>query len=221
MNFSDLIAKGTEYLDVYCERSYPGFLAEPWNFFSNAGFLWVGMWQIKRSQKPMPKFLGVLSILVGLGSALFHSLATRWAQLADIIPIFCLIMSFFLYYQIRILKWSLLQTFFGSTFVVILTLLGIKFLHFPEINGSEGYLGTLLTLGILAFWERHEVHHWIFRAFVLFFFSLIARSIDHYFCPGFQTGTHFVWHILNALVIGCGFKSLDMPRLGLRPQHKS
>lgn len=220
MNFSDLVAKSMEYLDLYCERNHPGFLAEPWNLFSNVALLIVGWWQIKRSQKPVPKILGVIAILVGIGSGLFHSLASRWAQLADIIPIFCLIMGFFFYYQIRVLKWTKSQAALGMCGVILVSFMGIKIFRVPELNGSEGYLGAWLILGILAYWERHEVHNWMLRAFILFFFSLLARSLDHYLCSVFPIGTHFIWHILNAIVIGCGFKSLDMPRLGLRPQVK-
>jgi hypothetical protein len=41
----------------------------------------------------------------------------------------------------------------------------------------------------------------LFLAAGLFALSLAFRVVDLPICPAFPTGTHFVWHLLNALVL--------------------
>jgi hypothetical protein len=36
----------------------------------------------------------------------------------------------------------------------------------------------------------------------VFCVSLIFRAIDPAVCPSFPIGTHFLWHVLNGLMVG-------------------
>src|SRR5215472_12061663 len=81
-------------VDNYCERTSAALGAEPVNALTNVAFLiaaWAA-WRL-RSKHPNPAADGILNILiamiavVGIGSFLFHTVATRWAEWGDVIPI--------------------------------------------------------------------------------------------------------------------------------------
>ncbi|HRD75938.1 MAG TPA: ceramidase domain-containing protein, partial [Hyphomicrobiaceae bacterium] len=80
----------------YCERGLdPAFWAEPVNALTNVAFIAVGGAAIlSASALPvaarvrwLPMALGALVVVIGIGSFLFHTFATRIAKLADVIPI--------------------------------------------------------------------------------------------------------------------------------------
>ena len=73
------------YIDLYCERLAPGLFGEPANALSNAAFF-AAAWLLAREARrlgawrPDIVLLVALTVLVGLGSTVFHTLATTWAQ---------------------------------------------------------------------------------------------------------------------------------------------
>jgi hypothetical protein len=77
---------------AYCERGLdPAFWAEPLNALSNAAFLIAAWWAWRtwrQSLQAGQAELGLVALLavIGAGSFLFHTFATRWAALADVIP---------------------------------------------------------------------------------------------------------------------------------------
>ena len=78
---------------IYCERLGPGLLAEPFNAVSNGSFLiaaWAA-WTLARGTGGLSAGLRVLIALaasVGIGSGLWHTLATPWAirAVAAVLP---------------------------------------------------------------------------------------------------------------------------------------
>src|SRR5258708_14078628 len=92
-------------IDLYCERTDASFWAEPANVLSNAAFLigaaaglWLGRIQSEshRSRDWPALALIVVVVAVGIGSFVFHTLATRGAVLADVIPIAVFIYGYLL-----------------------------------------------------------------------------------------------------------------------------
>ena len=78
----------TAAVDAYCERVGPAFWAEPVNALTNAAFLVAAFWALRQwKRQPLRDGATLVLILVvalvGIGSFLFHTLATRWAGLAD------------------------------------------------------------------------------------------------------------------------------------------
>ena len=77
---------------IYCERLGPGLLAEPFNAVSNGSFLiaaWAA-WSLARGTGGLSAGLRVLIALaasVAIGSGLWHTLATPWAMILDVVPI--------------------------------------------------------------------------------------------------------------------------------------
>src|SRR3546814_1971004 len=84
-----------DFIDLYCERVGPGLWAEPLNLVTNLAFILAGVLLVVALRRAEPAVrrdpaiigLAVLVLVVGIGSGLFHSFATRWAALAAVIPI--------------------------------------------------------------------------------------------------------------------------------------
>ena len=83
----------TEQIFNYCERGHnPAFWAEPFNAASNGAFVIVAaaaaiVWARQPTGArglPEAALIG-LTGLIGVGSFLFHTLATRWSTLADVV----------------------------------------------------------------------------------------------------------------------------------------
>lgn len=219
MNFPEILTfYPQKYIDLYCERVEPGILGEPFNLFTNLIFIVIGIWQWRRSRRSAEQALGALTVAVGVGSAIFHSFATAWAQLCDIIPIGILIFFYFYYYQVRILSWRWWQAWLGLFSVAAISTLSILAFRSPIFNGSEAYFGVLFGLAFLAYKERNEVRGWLFRAFLLFVLAITARMIDAPLCSTFVVGTHFFWHLGCAGAITCAFKALKIPHFAYQPK---
>src|SRR5260370_31795493 len=92
-------------IDLYCERTDASFWAEPANAVSNAAFLCayvaaLSLWP-RQSGSPCARDWPALALIgvvaaVGIGSFVFHTLATRGAVLADVIPIAVFIYGYLL-----------------------------------------------------------------------------------------------------------------------------
>ena len=79
-------------IDLYCERLEPGLWAEPLNALTNLAFLaaaWASWSMVRHSATRSGEvtLLLVLMVAIGIGSGLFHTFATTWARLFDVVPI--------------------------------------------------------------------------------------------------------------------------------------
>jgi Ceramidase len=206
-------------------------LAEPFNAASNAAFLLaalVALWLLLRRPKQDRSadhyLLIVLVFLIGLGSLAFHLLATQGTELADVIPIDVFMLVYLGFALNRLLGvppgWTVL-TLIGFAAIVGLTM-QVKCwgggIGFPDasvigarecLNGSLVYvpaLGAMAVIGGLL-WERgHPAGPLVLWAALIFALSVTFRSLDLALCDayaieGHKVGTHFVWHLLNGLVL--------------------
>lgn len=183
------------YLDGYCERLAPGLWGEPLNSLSNLAFLVAAILVWRQAPPKSPgRTLAVLIGLVFLGSTAFHLLANRWSAAADT----GFILVFVLYYAA-----VFPNLFFGVSRKV--SWLGVPvFLAFTTAVAAAGgglYLSALIGLVIFAVILKGE-HRWRFAvAAAVFGVSLSFRTADHAVCGNFPAGTHFLWHLLNGLVL--------------------
>ncbi|MEG4207359.1 hypothetical protein QUA20_25970 [Microcoleus sp. Pol7_A1] len=98
-----------DYIDLYCERLIPGLWSEPLNAISNVSFIiaaWA-IWQLaQRHHKISPGIwiLIALATSIGIGSFLFHTFATRWANLLKVIPILLFQLGFIWLYSRRVVR---------------------------------------------------------------------------------------------------------------------
>ena len=205
-------------IDLYCERTDPGFWSEPANALSNAAFLLAAavLWHRAGAARPPQagdahaahaardaRVLAALLGLIGAGSFLFHTLATVWAAWLDQGAIALYIYAFLWLFLARIAAlpwWGALGGL--GVFAVASRALTAPFPP-GSLNGSYAYLPALLALGLLAAdaWRRGNAGAARLAAAAgVFVVAIGFRSVDLALCEAWPLGTHFVWHCLIALV---------------------
>jgi hypothetical protein len=198
-----------EVVRAYCERGGPGWFAEPLNAITNLAFLVAAagaLWRLRRPPLPLRRawdvlVAAVLLVAVAAGSTIWHTLARPWAELADAIPIFVL-MTFLLEATMRrVLR--LPPVWRMSALLVFLAANALVAARVPPqlLHGSLFYAPGWLALGALALAAPVRAREALVTAWVLFSFSLVMRTIDLPLCQGMPVGTHFLWHVINALVL--------------------
>ena len=193
-------------IDLYCERTDASFWAEPANALTNGAFLIAAaaafwLWRRAGSRDWPALALIVVVVAVGLGSFAFHTLATRGAVLADVIPIAIFIYGYLLLALRRFVGLSAAV----SVAIVAVYAVGAQALSWLAppyaLNGSIGYLPPLVALIVVARAARGPVRRGLELAVMIFTVSLALRTIDLAACGTFPLGTHFSWHLLNAVVL--------------------
>ena len=194
-------------IDIYCERTDPSFWAEPVNALTNVAFLiaaFVAFVQWRRAgNRDWPvALLIVLVALIGIGSFIFHTVATQGAQLFDTVPIAVFIYGYLFFALRRFIGLKAMAA--GASLIVFAAFSFAEALLVPQraLNGSHAYLPALaatLLIGMLV-WRR-PAGRLILAAGGTLAVSLVFRSIDSAVCPAFPLGTHFLWHLLNAVVL--------------------
>jgi hypothetical protein len=206
-------------------------LAEPINAVSNAAFLLAAlvglqlvMWRPPEERSPDLFLLPVLVLFIGLGSLAFHLYADQGTALADVLPI-----SVFMLVYLGFALNRFLGVPPGFTVLLVIGFAAIMAMTGqvrcweggigipgPEIqsakpclNGSIFYLPALIALiivGLFAEERRHRAAPYLLWAAAIFAVSITLRSLDLALCDqvlieGRKVGTHFAWHVLNALTL--------------------
>jgi hypothetical protein len=201
-------------IDPYCERYGPELLAEPINAFTNLAFLvaaWA-VWRLARHHKSLNAETWALitfSVMIGIGSTLFHTFATNWSQILDIVSILLFQLIFIWLYLRRIvgIHSGIVTVATASFLAIVLFASGFS----EMLNGSLLYVPAILVLlgfSIYHFRQCRYERGALFTATGVFILALIFRSIDTAVCPGFPIGTHFLWHILVAVVLYLSTRAL-------------
>jgi len=194
-------------IDLYCERLGSGIWAEPVNAATNLAFL-LAAWLAWRTAKRARVLSVDLRVLIGLiaciavGSGLFHTLATTWARVLDEVPILLFQLAFVWIYCRRIIGMRPIHVA-----GIILAYLAAAFWarQFPHLlNGSLTYapaFSVLILLGGYHYGTARCGRTLLLWASLLFLASLGFRTADAAVCPYFPLGTHFLWHVLNAVLL--------------------
>ena len=223
----------TEYVFRYCERGFdPGFWAEPVNALSNAAFLVVAALAAARMARPLPSGAAardslavrlihpmiVLVALIGAGSFLFHVMATRWAQLANVLPIGAFIVLYLIFALRCLAGLAMPKVLLGVAALVAAFAVSLAFCPSAVsgapggpacLNGTLGYapaLAALLVVAVLLRRRSHPAAGRLLLATAVLSLSMAMRTIDLDRCnvlslAGRPLGSHFLWHLLNALVL--------------------
>jgi hypothetical protein len=194
-------------VDGYCERLGPGLWAEPLNLVSNLAFLlaaaWV--WPLTRGHA-LARGLAVILALIGLGSALFHSFANRLSGLADVLPILVFVLLYIFAASRNLLglkPWAAALTVLAFFPFAALTLPLFQ-RAMPWLGSSTGYAPIPLLMLIYAALLGRSSPSAARRMAVgaaLLILSLTLRSLDLPACQSLPYGTHFLWHLLNAVLL--------------------
>ncbi|MDX2259501.1 MAG: ceramidase domain-containing protein [Hyphomicrobiaceae bacterium] len=206
---------------AYCERGWnPAFWAEPLNAVSNAAFLIAAVaalvvWlrQPGTARGVVELALILLVAAIGIGSFLFHTLATRWSAVADTAPIAIFMLAYVVYALRRLvgLPWIAVGAGLGVFLAALWQASGVRCQGGGLcLGGSVAYLPALGALALVTLAlaiRRSAAALTVGAAGLAFAASLTFRTLDRQLCP--QTfvpnlgtiGTHFLWHCLNAVVL--------------------
>ncbi len=199
----------TASIDIYCERTDPSFWSEPLNAASNAAFLIAALaalvlWR-RSSARDWPALALILVLTaIGIGSFLFHTFADRWSILADVIPITIFIYVYFFFAMRRFFGFGLAVSLVLTAMFLVISIVIDRAVPSNVLNGSVGYLPALfviLLVGALILRRRPDIGRPVLIAGVVFLVSVTFRSIDMAVCESFPIGTHYAWHVLNAVTL--------------------
>ena len=196
----------TAQFDNYCERTDLLYWSEPINAVTNAAFVIAAIWMWRRcAALPMAKVLCVILFLIGIGSYLFHTHATRWAATADVLPIGLFILTYLFLASRDFLglpNWAAaLATagFVPYAYVLVPILDGIPFL---KISNFYWTVPLLLLVYAIPVWRRSaQTARGMIYGALLLAVSITIRSMDESLCQRWPIGTHFMWHVLNACML--------------------
>lgn len=192
---------------IFCERQLCGFIVEPANTWSNIGYLIVAI-LILQSRHTGTRARGRFfwsTLVLFIGSTLFHLSGTFWGKFLDVGAMFCLSMAILttsLERRYKIEKQNGIIIFVGG---IILSLI---YLYFVKLGlflfGAQLAVSTLLEKeNVKKFWKS-----------LLFFglaFSFWILDVKRFWCNPdnhFISG-HALWHLLAAAAIWMFFKSYE------------
>ncbi len=214
----------------YCERGIdPGLWAEPLNAISNAAFVVVGMLALAQfsaaprgtAHRRAGLCLAAIVVAIGVGSFLFHTFATQWAQVADTAPI-GLFMVAYLGFALRVflgLSWPMTVVGLAAFIMAMWAVAGLDCGWLAAgvrggspgrcFNGTLGYapaLAALAAVGGMLLWRAQAPAGKLLAATAVLAISMALRTIDLEICDatrvaGHVIGTHFLWHALNAVAL--------------------
>ncbi|WIX86714.1 hypothetical protein [Amycolatopsis sp. DG1A-15b] len=186
----------TDYVDGYCERVAPGLWGEPLNSLSNLAFLVAAVlvWRLAKGDRTGRVLAGLIGF-VFVASTVFHLLATRWAAVADSVAILGFMLVCAVVFARR--YWSPRHAWLAAPAFLALTVV-------TALLGGGLYLGALIGLAafaaVLAFARDAYWTHFAVAGAV-FALSLSLRALDRDVCGYVPVGTHFLWHLLNGVVL--------------------
>ena len=186
-------------IDLYCERTSVGIWDEPLGLVTNAAFL-VAAFLLSRitTQSVASRMLIGWLAAIGIGSGLFHAFANRETLLMDVIPIQGFILTAIWVLYLRHLRWPM----WSVVMLVIVFIVTSGLIPSGILNGSMAYVPAWMLL-VIAAWlhPQGNARTPLIFASLLFPVSLGFRSIDQLVCDTLPMGTHFLWHLCNAIVL--------------------
>jgi len=197
--------------DDYCERTDFTFWSEPLNAITNLSFLIAALILLRLTRdmgagRGMARTLSWILFVLAFGSFAFHTFATGWAMLADVLPIaaFVLVYAFAIgrdFMGLSVVKALLIVV----AFIGFTVLSGPLFAAVPHVGGTAGYLPIPTFLLGLIIWvgTRYPATAGALAVGLgMMVVSLIFRTIDLPLCGAWPHGTHFLWHTINGIMLG-------------------
>lgn len=196
-------------IDGYCERLTSAYWAEPINAVTNAAFLIAAfiMWRRVRGHgMPLAVALVITLAVIGVGSYLFHTHAQVWAAMADVAPILLYILVYIFAINRDVWHMQPVYALIGTVLFVPYAAATIPLFQFiPGLGGSSAYAPVPLLILIYAFLLRNrapETARGLAIGAGILIASITFRALDEPLCAQLPLGTHFMWHILNATMLG-------------------
>ena len=214
-------------IDIYCERLDATYWAEPVNAVSNAAFLIAAFVMFRRMNGmriPLGNALVAILTAIGIGSFLFHTHATTWASLTDVVPIGLFILLYLFIANREFAEFPALVSLAG-TLLFIPYAAGVTMLAdlLPFFPISNFYWSVPILLFSYAFALRKKIPETAKGMAVggaILSLSITIRSLDMPICDAFPLGIHFIWHCLNGLMLGWMIEVYRRHRLAASLQQR-
>ena len=193
-------------IDIYCERLDIGIWAEPINAVTNVAFILASIFMWLRCKNLVEgRVLSFLLFSIGCGSFLFHTFAQTWAAILDVAAILIFILTYIFIANRSFLAWSKMVSLIGVILFFPYQLLLANILSNIQFFGSSvQYIPVAILIfiysGLLRKTEPNLSRGLLIGAAILCL-SIVFRIIDEPLCSILSVGTHFVWHILNAIML--------------------
>jgi hypothetical protein len=201
-------------IDIYCERTSAVFWAEPLNAISNLSFILAGAALLilyrhhDRGVQRIPFDSAALIFMVfviGVGSFLFHTFANTWSMMMDVGPI--LVYQLFLlgFYARRVIGLNRYRTgmillgfiVLGQTMKSIFPEETLEWV--PDVRPGLSSFCSGMAFFMLATHQKERFL--LLGAAGVFLVSLTFRSVDMTVCPALPVGVHYMWHLLNGILL--------------------
>jgi hypothetical protein len=201
-------------VDIYCERTDPTWWAEPINALTNLAFVIAGLALLGRKDQIAIR-LGIMIVLIGAASFLFHTFANRLTGLLDVLFIGLFLVTYAWVWAREVARWPLYAEALSVLALILLIILATTLTeplraHYAWLP-SGMYVGAwlyLVALGVIHQSKAWPGETWLWSAVILFVVSLTARQLDQPWCEH-TGGTHWLWHILNACVLYGSVRALS------------
>lgn len=195
-----------EAVDGYCERIDASFWSEPLNAITNIFFLVAAVWVLRREGlNSTARILALILGMIGVASFLFHSFAQAWAGALDVL--------FILFFTLLYL-FAASKDFMGAprSIALIITLgyfpfsIVVDWLTLPLtfLGSTRIYMPMLILIilfSLLLYKRLPIVSRGLAVGAFILIISMLARILDVPLCQKIPLGTHFVWHVLNAVML--------------------
>lgn len=193
-------------IDGYCERTDFTYWSEPLNAVTNLAFIVAALIFWRRSVGvPMARVLSAILFVIGVGSYLFHTHATVWAAVADVLPIGLFIILYLFAVNRDIVPMGHWYAVFATALFIPYAAVLVPILNqFPFVRISNFYWTVPILLGLYALFlrKRPEITQGFLIGAGVLCLSIIIRSLDEILCDLIPIGTHFMWHVLNGVMLG-------------------
>ena len=195
-----------EAVDGYCERIDASFWSEPLNALTNIFFLVAAVWVLRREGlNSTARILALILGMIGVASFLFHSFAQAWAGALDVL--------FILFFTLLYL-FAASKDFMGAprSIALVITLgyfpfsIIVDWLTLPLtfLGSTRIYMPMLILIilfSLLLYKRLPIVSRGLAVGAFILVISMLARILDVPLCQKIPLGTHFVWHVLNAVML--------------------
>lgn len=191
---------------IYAEQPLWGGYFEPVNTLTNV-FFFIAAWCIWRHMNrygirtPAARAYLALVVCIGAGSTAWHIHQTPLTGLLDVGPILLLIVLA-VYRYVRLLvvgRWRA-----GAVSAALVALIPASGWLLARLGIGGGWYAVLAPLAVLAGMIAARGGRSRGRMLLplgVFCLSLTLRQLDHAAATLIPFGTHFLWHLLNSVVL--------------------
>ncbi len=199
----------SQHSDFYCERVNESVLGEPFNSISSIAFLIAAIaayYPIRKQKLCVTHVLCAALVLIFITSVLIHTTAQTWSLILDAGSIL-FFFAIYLFASIRDLLnvYPVIAATISICFSMVIA--AISFLiptKIPSVGFTVAYFPFPCLLVLIAstafFFNKSKPAIKLIFGAAAFCIALVLRWIDISVCQRLKVGTHFIWHLLSAIV---------------------